>query len=71
MIAGDRRTSGGYFEIVSDETTKVHQITDYSVMAAAGFCNVISDLEDNCRRPVIASVIFMGKTCRLTAKPVF
>ena len=47
LIAGDRRTSGGYFEIVSDETTKVHQITDYSVMAAAGFCNVISDLEDN------------------------
>ena len=46
LITGDRRTSGGYFEIVSDESIKVRQITQYSAMAAAGFCNVISDLEE-------------------------
>jgi|SRR3989344_1010542 len=47
LIAGDRRTSGGYFDIVSDNTIKVHQISDYSAFAAAGSCNVISDLEDS------------------------
>ncbi|MEK7151679.1 MAG: hypothetical protein AAB784_03145 [Patescibacteria group bacterium] len=47
LVAGDRRTSGGYLEIVSDETTKVRRVTDHSVIAAAGFCNVISDLEDS------------------------
>ncbi|OGN04457.1 MAG: hypothetical protein A2831_02775 [Candidatus Yanofskybacteria bacterium RIFCSPHIGHO2_01_FULL_44_17] len=46
LIAGDRRTSGGYFEIVSDSTVKVQQVSDYSAFAAAGFCNIISDLED-------------------------
>ena len=47
LVAGDRRTSGGYLEIVSDETTKVRPITEHSAIAAAGFCNVICDLEES------------------------
>src|SRR3989344_8010844 len=45
LFAGDRRTSSGYYEIVDDTTTKVVKIASHSGFAAAGFCNVISDLE--------------------------
>jgi len=47
LIAGDRRMSGGYLDIVSDDDNKVKQLTEYSAMASAGFCNIISFLEIN------------------------
>lgn len=47
LIAGDRRTSDGNLGIVSDDTQKIKQLTKHSAMAAAGFCNIISFLEDN------------------------
>lgn len=47
LIAGDRRMSEGYFDIASDDARKVRQLTNYSAMASAGFCNIISFLETN------------------------
>jgi len=47
VIAGDRRTSDGYYGIFSDVSNKVMKLTDFSAMANAGWCNVISFLENN------------------------
>lgn len=47
IIAGDRRTADGYLGIASDISTKVVQLSSFSALASAGYCNVISYLEDN------------------------
>lgn len=47
LVAGDRRTSGGWYEIVSDKTFKVDQISGFSAIACAGDCNVIDYLRQN------------------------
>lgn len=47
LIAGDRRTSDSYFGIASDASTKVVKLTKFSSMACAGYCSVISFLENN------------------------
>lgn len=47
IVAGDRRMSDGYLGIVSDTTTKICRLTQFSAMACAGDCMVISFLENN------------------------
>ncbi len=47
ILAGDRRTSDGYLGIESDTSTKVMKLSELSGMACAGYCNVISSLEEN------------------------
>ncbi len=46
VVAGDRRTGGGY-DIISDTSVKVFKLTPFSCIACAGYCNVISFIEEN------------------------
>lgn len=47
VVAGDRRTSGGWYDIFSDKTIKVEKLGKFSAMACAGYCNVINSLKTN------------------------
>ncbi len=47
VLAGDRRMTDGYYEIASDNTIKVKQLSKFSAIACAGSCNIIRYLEDN------------------------
>ncbi len=47
VIAGDRRTGESYHGIASDSSIKIQQISEFSAMACAGYCNVIDHLETN------------------------
>lgn len=47
LVAGDRRCSGGWYEIVSDSENKVDKVSDFSAIACAGDCNVIDYLRRN------------------------
>jgi len=47
VVAGDRRMADGWYGIMSDSVVKVHQISNFSAIACAGYCNVISFLEEN------------------------
>lgn len=44
LVAGDRRTSDGYYDIYSDETIKIDQVTDFSAVACCGSCGVTDQL---------------------------
>ncbi len=47
ILAGDRRMTEGYYEIASDSAVKVKQLSKFSAIACAGYCNIIRYLEDN------------------------
>lgn len=47
ILAGDRRMSGGFFDISSDTETKLLVLTPFSAAAFCGFCSVIKYLREN------------------------
>lgn len=47
ILAGDKRTSDGYFGLLSDTAVKIKQLSPFSAVAFAGSCNVIQFIEDN------------------------
>ncbi len=47
LIAGDRRTSSDWYEIASDFSVKVKQLSGHSAIACAGSCSVIQYIEEN------------------------
>lgn len=58
ILASDRRMVEGWFDITSDATIKIKQLTKFSAMASAGTCSVIKYLEENMEN---ICVIFNGR----------
>ena len=61
VIAGDRRTSDGYFGVASDTTVKVRQLSKFSAMASSGFCNVIEETDRQMKQELKSFLDLYGK----------